>query len=75
MSIIDNDAAEKITDQLEEAIEDAGCPIIDELNVPEFHPIIPHHLLEDKDPSQQWIMERLSVIMQQNKWQARNLSA
>ena len=71
MSIIDNDdTANTSSNQLDRAIEHAGCPIIDELNVPTFDPIIPHHLLDGKDESQKWIMERLSVIMQQNKWQS-----
>jgi hypothetical protein len=71
MNILDSkDITDKVTDQLDEAIENSGCPIIDELNVPEFEPIIPHHLLDGKNPSQKWIMERLSVIMQQNKWQS-----
>jgi len=69
MSIIDSDDNE-ITDRLEDAVDHVGCPIIDELNIPTFEPVIPTHLLDGKDPSQKWMMERLSVIMQQNKWQA-----
>jgi hypothetical protein len=69
MSIIDSDDNE-IADRLEDAVDHVGCPIIDELNIPSFEPVIPTHLLDGKDPSQKWMMERLSVIMQQNKWQA-----
>jgi len=69
MSIIDNDDSSAI-DQLDKVVEHVGCPIIDELNVPVFEPVIPDHLLDSKNPSQKWMMERLSVIMQQTKWQA-----
>lgn len=70
MSIIDNDDNSSAIDQLDKVVEHVGCPIIDELNVPVFEPVIPKHLLDGKNPSQKWMMERLSVIMQQNKWQA-----
>lgn len=68
------DDDKKLEKQLDDVIDHAGCPRPDELIVPEFEPVIPTHLLEGKDPSQKWMMERLSVIIQRSKWQTKAIS-
>ena len=67
MDNTDNDDMER---QLDEVIDHASCPRPKELIIPEFRPVIPEHLLNCEDPSQRWMMERISVIMQQSKWQS-----
>ena len=67
---MDKSEAEKLEKQLDEVIDHSSCPRPEELEIPEFEAIIPHHLLEGKDESKKWMMERLSVLIQRSKWQA-----
>ena len=43
------------------------------LSIPEFLPSIPTHLLSDCDDREKFILERISVLIQQNKWQMEML--
>ena len=44
-----------------------------ELSVPDFIPSIPSHLIEDCTAREKFILERISVLIQQNKWQMEML--
>ena len=43
------------------------------LDIPEFIPSIPSHLLTDCSEREKFILERISVLIQQNKWQMEML--
>ena len=45
----------------------------DGLSIPEFIPSIPSHLLNDCSEREKFILERISVLIQQNKWQMEML--
>jgi hypothetical protein len=40
---------------------------------PEFRPSIPSHLMENAAPGQKFLMERISVLIQSQKWQGEKL--
>ena len=42
---------------------------------PEFEPIIPSHLIKGCDDQQKFLLERISVLMQQSEWQMDHLAA
>lgn len=45
----------------------------DKLACPEFSPSIPSHLLADAAPGQKFLMERISVLIQTQKWHTEQL--
>jgi hypothetical protein len=51
--------------------ESQSCPADEKC--PEFRPSIPSHLLENAAPGQKFLMERISVLIQSQKWQGEKL--
>ena len=49
-------------------------PEVPKLECPEFKPSIPSHLIKDAPDSQRFMMERISVLIQQQKWQNEHLA-
>jgi len=45
-----------------------------EFDAPEFNPSIPSHLIEDCDDHDKFILERISVLIQQQRWQMEHMS-
>jgi hypothetical protein len=43
------------------------------LRIPVFAPSIPSHLTKDCNEQQKFVLERISVLIQQNKWQMEKL--
>ena len=43
------------------------------LRIPVFSPSIPSHLTKDCNAQQKFVLERISVLIQQNKWQMEKL--
>jgi hypothetical protein len=43
------------------------------LRIPVFNPSIPSHLIKDCNEQQKFVLERISVLIQQNKWQMEKL--
>lgn len=42
-------------------------------DIPEFLPSIPSHLIQDCTDREKFVLERISVLIQQNKWQMEML--
>ena len=53
--------------------EEVVLPSAPPLEVPEFNPSIPEHLLKDTNDRERFVLERISVLIQQNKWQMEML--
>ena len=49
-------------------------PEVPKLECPEFKPSIPSHLIKDAPDAQRFLMERISVLIQQQKWQNEHLA-
>jgi hypothetical protein len=44
-----------------------------DMEVPEFRPSIPSHLLDSASPGQKFLMERISVLIQHQKWHSEKI--
>ena len=52
--------------------EESNIPKID---VPEFRPSIPSHMVDNlKDVNIKFLIEQVSIIKQQNKWQSKHIA-
>lgn len=55
--------------------EKRECSAVDPntFDIPEFLPSIPSHLIQDCTDREKFVLERISVLIQQNKWQMEML--
>jgi hypothetical protein len=54
---------------------DKNSSNIPELEVPDFHPSIPQYMVDNiKDDTSKFLIEQVSIIKQQNKWQSMHLA-
>tara|TARA_Y100000592_G_C5325360_1_gene246866 strand:+ start:221 stop:634 length:414 start_codon:yes stop_codon:yes gene_type:complete len=55
--------------------EQCGPSNIPKLEVPEFKPSIPQYMVDDiRDNTLKFLIEQVSIIKQQNKWQSEHLA-
>ena len=60
---------------MKEQSSTAGASSIPELKVPEFKPSIPKYMVDSiKDDTLKFLVEQVSIIKQQNKWQSEHLA-
>ena len=62
-----------LEDQIQSVVEENIQEDPEHLRIPVFSPSIPNHLLNECNEQQKFILERISVLIQQNKWQMEKL--